>query len=465
MAFSMKKLRAKTPILLTLLVLLMVLVFLVATLVLPPAFHSEAGAVALPDAATGERVLCIDDNLDAQIWRIRMIESAQEEIILSTFGLGTGASGKNLAATLLKAAQRGVQIRLLLDGYHGNETLSDSEEIQALVTMPNVEVRVYNEISALRLWDANYRMHDKYLIIDRELYLLGGRNSNDLFLGDYTETPNIDRDILVCSTSETGSLGQLRAYFEKVWALDACKTYTCSDTGHVEQTRKELALRYDVLTEVYPDAFGFTAWEAATIPARGVSLLAGQIQVGNKAPTLWKQLCLCMEQGRSVTIQTPYVICGKEMYEDLAKITAAGTQVTILTNSPETGANPFGCTDLRNQRDEILESGVTLMEFAGEHSLHAKTILIDGNISIVGSFNLDMRSAYIDTETMLLIDCPELNAQLRADMDGMATQSLTRSPDGTETAGHAYQKGELGPFKAIGYFFLGLVEGLFRHLL
>jgi phosphatidylserine/phosphatidylglycerophosphate/cardiolipin synthase-like enzyme len=153
------------------------------------------------------------------------------------------------------------------------------------------------------------------------------------------------------------------------------------------------------------------------------------------------------------------------MYADLEAIVSGGTKVDILTNSPETGANPFGCTDLRNQRQNILATGANLLEFAGEHSLHSKTILIDDNISIVGSFNMDMRSTYIDTETMLVIDCPELNRHLRGQMDSMEAESLRTNADGTVQAGSSYQKQELGFWKSLAYALLGLVGCVIRHLM
>ena len=61
----------------------------------------------------------------------------------------------------------------------------------------NVEVGVYNPVTPVNLFKVNYRMHDKYLIVDEKMYLLGGRNSNDIFLGDQTKGINEDRDILV----------------------------------------------------------------------------------------------------------------------------------------------------------------------------------------------------------------------------------------------------------------------------
>lgn len=454
----------KRPLKYSVIALAMILIYILGSLVVPPAIHPEAGAVTLPEAAAGERVACIDDNVDALVWRLRMIEAAQQELILSTFDFGTGRSGQDMMAALLAAGERGVTVRILLDGYNSGDTL-ESPYFRALATLPNVEVRVYNALNALTLWDANFRMHDKYLIVDDRMYMLGGRNTNDLFLGDYSATPNIDRDILVCDTGEDGSLGQMRDYFLKVWEDEECAVHTYSDADGTGQDRQWLRDHYEQLKSDYPTAFGFTDWTGSTMAARGVSLICGEVQASGKAPVVWKQLCAYMEQGDSVVIQTPYAVCDDEMYADLTAVVDGGTEVQILTNSPETGANPFGCTDLRNQRQNILDTGASLLEFAGDHSLHSKTILIDEDISIVGSFNMDMRSAYIDTETMLVIDCPELNAQLRGQMEQMETQSLRTDPDGTQTAGAAYEKQELSFWKSLAYALLGLVGCVIRHLM
>lgn len=448
-------------------VLAVVVAYLVGALVLPPAFHKEVHAqqLVLPDSNQGERICCIDDNTDALIWRLRLIESAREEVILSTFGFGTGQSGQDMVAALLAAAERGVEVKLLLDGLHGKKTMDQSEHLQALAAMPNVQVHIYNAINPLKPWRANYRMHDKYLIADHSMYMLGGRNTNDLFLGDYSDEPNIDRDVLVYGTGAEGSMGQLRDYFQSVWSLPVCKDYECEENEDTETVRAALRQRYRALQEKYPTAFGFTDWENKTIPANSVALLTNPVSAGNKSPQLWKQMCLYMGRGQDILIQTPYVICGDEMYEDLTALTEQGKSVTILTNTPETGANPFGCADLDNQRRNIRKTGATLLEYAGDHSIHAKAVLVDKNISIIGSFNLDMRSAYIDTETMLVIDCPALNAQLRGQMEDMAGQSLRTEPDGTEEAGKRYEEGDMGFWRSLGHGLLRLVEWPFRHLL
>lgn len=437
----------------------MITAYMIGSLVLPPAFHSKAGVVTLASDESGGRVLCIEDNVDALVWRLRMIEAAEYEIMLATFGFSNGRSGQEILCALHAAAERGVQVRLLLDGFHGGKTLHESVEMQVFSALPNVEVRLYNEIDLLRPWKANYRMHDKYLIVDDIMYLLGGRNTNDLFLGDYSQEPNVDRDILVWGN---GTLTQLRGYFETVWAQPDCRAYKAAAPN--DAVRSALRNRYETLKTTYPEAFGFTHWERQTEPANSVALLTGSAQVSNKAPDLWKSLCAYMVQGKNVLIQTPYIICGREMYADLTEL-SKDRNVTILTNSAETGANPFGCADYLNQRENILKTGAGILEYAGKHSLHAKTILVDDRISIVGSFNMDMRSVYIDTETMLVIDCPALNAQLQKGAEKMAQESLYLSSDGTRTEGGSYEQAALPFRKYLGIRLLCAVEGWFRHLL
>ncbi|MCC8357003.1 MAG: phospholipase D-like domain-containing protein, partial [Oscillospiraceae bacterium] len=73
----------------------------------------------------------------------------------------------------------------------------------------------------------------------------------------------------------------------------------------------------------------------------------------------------------------------------------------------------------------------------GERSIHAKTVLVDDTVSVIGSYNLDMRSTYLDTELMLVIESPALNAQLRETLEQTERESLLITPDGQEIPGPA----------------------------
>lgn len=97
--------------------------------------------------------------------------------------------------------------------------------------------------------------------------------------------------------------------------------------------------------------------------------------------------------------------------------------------------------------------------------MHTKSILIDDRLSLIGSFNWDMRSAYLDTELMLLVDCPALNAALREQTEEMMRQSRLVSPDGTETAGAAYIAPERSPLKAALQSVIRILIRPFRFVL
>lgn len=89
------------------------------------------------------------------------------------------------------------------------------------------------------------------------------------------------------------------------------------------------------------------------------------------------------------------------MYSDLTSLAESKAAITIVTNAVESGANPWGCADFLNEKISILKTGADVLEISGARSSHVKTILSGGNMSYIGSFNLDMRSAYLNTETVL----------------------------------------------------------------
>ena len=139
------------------------------------------------ETAGVERICCIDDNEEALLWRLRMIGTAKESIVLSTFDLRADDNGTKILAALNCAAARGVKIQLLIDGIYQQLFLAGSSDFQALASYENVEVGVYNPVTPVNLFKVNYRMHDKYLIVDEKMYLLGGRMLVNIFMNEPSE--------------------------------------------------------------------------------------------------------------------------------------------------------------------------------------------------------------------------------------------------------------------------------------
>lgn len=381
-----------------------------------------------------ERVLCIDDNADALVWRLRLIEEAEEKIVLSTFDFREDNSGFDIMSALFCAAERGVRIKILVDGFYGNHYLTKSSGFQALSAHKNVESKYYNPVQPASLSKISYRLHDKYIIVDEKMYMLGGRNTNDLFLGNYIaeNKQNKDRDVLVLGKGE--SIHRLRWYFYETWSLSCCRPFTFKRNI---LPLKEEALRnhFHDLKEQFPKVFETVNWKKETIGVNRVELLTGDCRAVHKEPLLWKRLCDIMRQGKKILIETPYIMCDKEMYLDLEKLNTGGRRIRIFTNAVENGANPWGCVDYMNEKKRILHTGAGIYEYYGGKSLHTKAIFMDGHICMFGSYNLDMRSTYLDTETMLLIDSKELYRKTTAKVREELTYSKYITEKGEEHLG------------------------------
>ena len=413
-----------------------------------------------------ERLRCIDDNEEALVWRLRMIQAAKEKIVLSTFDLRADESGMDVMAALYMAAERGVQVQILVDGIYQILYLRDSALFQALGAHENVEVRFYNLPNAKNIWRLNYRMHDKYLMIDEKMYLLGGRNTNDIFLGDYQKGKNVDRELLVYGTGEKAgdSFLQLQNYFDTIWN-EKCVVHQKIDSKN--QWEKEYQIfekRYSKLAVKYELKDSYDRWYTDTIPANKITLIDNGTKAGRKEPLILERIEHLMEKGEDIWIQTPYAICDNAMYDVLENANSSA-KVRMILNAVEKGSNPWGCTDYLNNKEKILKTGTTVYELMNKHAVHTKTILIDDRLSVVGSYNYDMRSAYLDTELMLVVDCKELNTYIRKMCISYTEKSIEVLPDGTETAGAAYQPKELSEEKEKFYKILKIVIRPFRHLL
>ena len=129
------------------------------------------------------------------------------------------------------------------------------------------------------------------------------------------------------------------------------------------------------------------------------------------------------------------------------------------------GANLFGCTDFLNHRRSIIGSGMQVYTYSGECSQHTKTILINETVSIVGSFNFDIRSAYLDTEMMLVIERPELNKYLRKQAEDAMEHSAHLLPSGEKEYGAYYCDVSMSTGKKIFYSVFRCVIIPIRHLI
>lgn len=266
------------------------------------------------DQPSGERAKVISDNGEALDERLRLISQAEEEIILSTFEFDSDTSGMQMIAALADAADRGVKVRVLVDGFPYLTTMWGNPKFLALAQMENAEIRVYNPVRPWKPWGIMGRLHDKYLIADRTAYILGGRNTFDFFLGDQKGYKNYDWDMLVYTKEASGdsSLEQVRSYFESVWKMPECKTFGKSrfwkQNPSVKKAEGEIADAVKTLKEAYGDEFGKIDYESITLPVNQIQLISNPTHILAKEPVVFYTITELMKQAKEeVVFHTPYV--------------------------------------------------------------------------------------------------------------------------------------------------------------
>ncbi len=379
------------------------------------------------DSVSCDRARIIEDNDEALLERLRMIEQAKERIILSTFEFRADKSGMDVLASLLAAAKRGVSVKILADGGPALIRMYGNEYFHCLAAEENVKIKIYNKPNPFLPWKTMGRLHDKYLIIDNGLYLLGGRNTYDYFLGS-AGYKNYDRDVLVyCADpkNDESSIHQLEKYFKSVWESKDCAVFLPRGTKKERLAQKELEKRYKDAKNKYPSISKKADYRLSTLAVNKITLLSNPIHAYAKEPTLFYSLAeLMKDSDGEILIHTPYVICNDMMYNAFREICEKNENVSLLTNSVANNGNLFGAADYCFNKEKLADTGLDIYEYEGGVSYHGKSLSIGDRLSIVGSFNMDMRSAYLDTELMLAIDGKALNEQLRDNMREYSDKSV-----------------------------------------
>lgn len=388
------------------------------------------------DTLSCDRACVIEDNTEALDERLRMIHQAEHTIILSTFDFRADHSGKDIIAALYQASMRGVDIKILVDGFSAFTNMDGNEYFCALAKQKNVEIRIYNRINLFMPWKTMGRMHDKYLIADGNIYVLGGRNTYDYFLGD-NGYKNYDRDLLVYNTqpdNPNSSVHQIETYFESVWNMKVCKDFMKHPRNiwkNTDKAEKALEKRYNKIIRKNPALSEKADYEKITYEVNQIRLLSNPTHVYAKEPAVFYSLTELMKTtDKAIDIHTPYIICNDWMYQSLQDLCKKNKNVRLMTNSVANNGNPFGASDYQINKDKILETGISIYEYDGGVSYHGKSITIGDELSVIGSFNMDMRSAYLDTEMMLVVDSEQINRQLGTYMQKYEKSSVQALPNG-----------------------------------
>lgn len=387
-----------------------------------------------------DKAVIIEDRVFSATTRLNLIENAESSIKLAYYAVHDGVSSDVFYASLLEAADRGVEVLLLFDGIFHNLRGSQRATYWALIAHPNVSVRFFEPLDILKPWTLNNRLHDKIIIVDDAFALLGGRNIGDkYYLENYHREVVEDRDVLIVgdqSPPEAQSvLHEFNAYFSLLWNHRYTKE---KDSAVSKRNAKRAAGATDHLfktiarmREGNPEHFNQEIdWQALALPTRKITLITNPIERLNKDPVILKELIALGNQAESsIFMQSPYIVPTWQM-KRYRPDHLPQASLDLLTNSAASSPNIFAVAGYLNHRKSLAEESTTLFEYHGPGSIHAKSYLFDDRLSVIGSFNIDGRSSFLSTESMVVIDSPEVAESLLKSMEHL--QGLSIAHPGTE---------------------------------
>jgi cardiolipin synthase C len=407
----------------------------------------------------------ISTGIDGLTVRLEMIDASQRSLDVQSYIFRADNSGNLVVQALLRAADRGVRIRILVDD---GDTVSGDERILALAAHAGFEVRIYNPLrcrghkpvlrGAEFLFNksrVDYRMHNKLMVADNAVAIIGGRNIGDQYFQIDPQSQFGDDDVVVAGPI----VQRLSGVFDEFW--NAPNAIPAQAIDKRDTSDRALSDYLTILDEYRQRLVSRGSDEVRGQPKQPFSDI-----ISGKAQLHWGPVELAYDspdkkdtdrgavRGRLISkalikqanavstellIVTPYFIPSPDELAALKGERERHARIRILTNSLKAAPSLEAHSGYMHYRVPLLQEGVELYEVRallgstsgsgegkkmatrGTYALHAKLFVFDRRIAFVGSMNFDERSKHLNTEIGLLIASPELSSEISARFDALTT--------------------------------------------
>jgi len=377
-----------------------------------PQFTQSLGRLLDIPVEHGAAVTPISDGREFLPALLTAISQASSSIDFTTYPWSQGSMSDQVIVALTSAAQRGVQVRVLIDALGGN-TISDADV--AGLRNAGAKVERYHSFSILNPLQYNERDHMRSIVIDGSTGFLGGMGIGDDWLGDGVKSGWSDMMFEV-----HGEMAEsLQSAFASLWN---------ETTG-----------------EVLAGPAFYPALNAAS--STNTFLHVVSIPSQNEEPIRDTFLFSILNAQKSIYIVSPFIIPDSDVLAALENKARSGVDVEIISPGDMTNA-PILRDAWRSDYSGLLAAGVKLYEYEPQ-MIHTKIMVVDGDWSIVGSANLDSRSETLNDENIMGIADPVLAGQLQ----NVFAQDASNSEQITQA-----QWNQKSGFAKFGYSIIKLFE-------
>ena len=326
------------------------------------------------------------------------IDSARTTVNFLTYVYWTGEIAERFAGSLAAAAERGVEVRVLLDAYGAHQI--DPAMVERMESA-GADVAWFHPVDWFNFRRVNHRTHRKVLVVDGAVAFTGGVGIAEEWTGD-ARSPDEWRD------DHFELRGPVVTYLQGAFAENWLQA-----TG-------------EVLTGVDHYPVQSPAGDARVIP-----IITSPR--GDMSPIAFSYWLALRYADRSVDISTPYFVPDESLLTSLEETARRGVRVRILLPGSQNDSRLVRWASL-SRYEGLLDAGVEIHEFQPT-MIHTKAMVVDDRWSVIGSANFDNRSFELNDEIVVFVDDPALNASLRLSMDADLERADRVTGDGFEGIG------------------------------
>lgn len=400
--------------------------------------------------------LALDDAFSSIASRLHLINKAKYNIDLQYYIWENDSIGHLMLAELLKAADRGVKVRLLIDDQNGTKL---DATLKQLAAHPNFEIKLFNPYKfrklrvidyAFRLKHINHRMHNKLIIADGAIAVTGGRNISREYFDASDNFQFTDMDILFYGTA----VQHANEVFHEFWndnlsysvpqllgngnqeQLAKLRQYYELTALQKDQLKKRIELAEKQINKHLKDRP--INWAKAHFIADSPNKIRGE---ATHDQLIYSQMLNIMgEPKQHLELVSAYFVPTRKGTDYLVNLSKNDVRIRILTNSFLANDVAVVHAFYQKYRHDLLQNGIKLYEFKpyiernkrtwyevvtgnvipakgkNTSSLHAKFFDIDGMV-FIGSFNFDPRSANLNSEVGLVVESDVLQKYISKSLD------------------------------------------------
>jgi putative cardiolipin synthase len=397
--------------------------------------------------------------------RMTLIRAADKTLDLQYYAIHADDSTERMFEALRDAAGRGVRVRILLDDFN---TAGANAQILKFAFENNVEMRLFNPLPSNRasaLWrifsslsDAarlQRRMHNKLFVADNAVAITGGRNLGDTYFGQSEGVNFVDIDVLAAGRMAHDLSHSFDGYWNNPLAYPVQSLMRAKDIealkpkpsarAAVNPAGQSTTTTTDSTASIaaLPDSTNLRllpwTWAASTMLVDKPSKIAEDADAAEASnnTTVDGLLSLMARAKTDVLVVSPYFVPGPAMMKQFADLRKSGVRVRVLTNSLASNDAVAAHAGYARYREGLIAMGVEIYEMRAERrgtvssfgsgsgssggssgasraSLHAKAVVIDNRLLVVGSMNLDLRSKLQNSEVAIAIRSRQLASEATA---------------------------------------------------